>query len=156
MEEIMAAGIGDKLNLVGFFLTLVGILASFFGAVLMYAGSSISGDSVWQTLKKIQGVAEQASIVASEQWTPVVEVDVSSFVPPTAHFVDLAFKMHSADTRIPLQMMVSTKTSGGLVGRASGELGTISMMIDGKLLYVSVSHPDITWSLAVSGYGLER
>lgn len=156
MEEIMAAGIGDKLNLLGFFFTLLGMLAAFVGAILMFVGSSISGDSVWQTLKKIQGVAEQASVVAPEQWTPVVEVDLSDFVPVTANSVDLAFKMSSTDTRIPLQMTVSTEKGGGLVGRGSGGQGVISMMIDGKLLYVSLSHPEINWSLTVAGYSFER
>lgn len=153
MEEIMAAGIGDKLNLVGFFFTLVGLLAAFVGAVLMFLGSSITGDSIWQSLRKIQGVAEQASVVAPAQWTPAVKVDLSAFVPPTAIQAQLAYTMHASDTRIPLAITLSTAEFGGLLGHGAGAQGIISMMLDGEPhLYVSLSHPDVTWSLAVAGW----
>lgn len=153
MEEIMAAGIGDKLNLVGFFFTLVGLLAAFVGAVLMFLGSSISGDSIWHSLRKIQGLAEQASIVAPEQWIPAVKVELSDFVPPNATHAHLAYKMHASDTRIPLSMTLSTAEYGGVMAHVSGWQGTFSiMLVRGSQLYVSLSHPDITWSLAVAGW----
>ncbi|WP_397453710.1 hypothetical protein AB3472_13635 [Pseudomonas lurida] len=149
----MAAGIGDKLNLVGFFFTLVGLLAAFVGAVLMYLGSSIAGESIWQNLKKVQSLAEQASIIAPEQWTMPQVVDISPLVPPCVTHVHLAYKMSSLDTRVPLQMTLSTEIDGGLMGFASGGQGIVTMMLDeSRQLYVSLSHPGVTWSLSVSGW----
>lgn len=149
----MASGIGDKLNLLGFFFTLVGLLAAFVGAILMFLGSSIAGESIWQNLKKIQGLAEQASIVAPEQWTSPHLVDLSNEMPPTAISIHLAYKMASSDTRIPVYMTLSTRSDGGIIGYASGGQGNVTMMVgDYRQLYVSLSHPEIAWSLAVTGW----
>ncbi|WP_207815415.1 hypothetical protein [Pseudomonas sp. 50_B] len=153
MEGIVAAGIGDKLNLVGFFFTLVGLLAAFVGAILMFLGSSISGESVWQNLKKIQGVAEQASIVAPEQWTAPRLLDLSNEIPSTAISVHLAYKMSSSDTRTPVCMTLTTRCDGGVIGYANGGQGNLTMMLDdSRQLYIALSHPEIAWSLAVTGW----
>ncbi|UUT10428.1 hypothetical protein NQ186_17330 [Pseudomonas zeae] len=158
MEEFMAANIGDKLNLVGFFFTICGIFASLVGAILMFVGSGITGDSVWDSIRKARGEAEQASLVVPEQWTEFVEFDLSSRVPPggIASEVMLAYKMHSPDTRIPLLMTVASSNTIGVLAHGSGGQGELNLAIDNPLVYVSVAHPSIKWDLVVSGYRFNR
>ncbi|MFM9380360.1 hypothetical protein [Pseudomonas sp. UV AK001] len=88
MEELMAASIGDRLDLLGFFFTIVGIFASLAGVILMFVGSGITGDSVWSSIGKIQNVAEQSSVVAPGKWTDLVAFDIS-------HMVPLMFRLHT-------------------------------------------------------------
>ncbi|MCX2546124.1 hypothetical protein [Pseudomonas sp. COW5] len=156
MEELMAASIGDRLNLIGFFFTFTGILASLLGAILMYVGSGITGDSVWNSIRKTQKVAEQASVVTPDKWTDLVAFDISNMVPPTATEVKLTYGMQVADTRIPLKMTVSSSSTVGVVVHGSGGQGQLSLIIEKPTVYVSVAHPDIKWNLVVSGYHFDR
>ena len=147
----MTAGIGDKLNLIGFFFTVVGGLAALVGAILMYLGSSLAGESIWQNLKKIQGVAEKASVVIEDNWTQKVSLDLASAVPPNAKTVHFSYQMRSADTRIPLKMTVSTNIDF-IMGHVSGEQGSFDLPLTDRVVHVSVAHPEIDWTLGVTSY----
>ncbi|NNA56349.1 hypothetical protein [Pseudomonas koreensis] len=148
----MTSGIGDKINLVGFFFFVVGSLAAFIGGILMFLGSSLAGESVWQNLKKIQGVAESASVVSADQWTPIVRFDLQGSIPMSAKTVKFSYYMQSSDTRIPLKMTISPSESGLGKGLASGGQGVIEIKMINPELFVSVSHPTIQWSLVPTGY----
>jgi hypothetical protein len=156
MEELMAASIGDRLNLLGFFFTIIGIFASLAGVILMFVGSGITGDSVWSSMRKIRSVAEQASVVVPDKWTDLVAFDISHMVPPTATEVRLAYGMRVTDTRIPLKMTVASSPTVGVVVHGSGGQGQLSLIIEKPTVYVSVAHPDIKWDLIVSGYRFDR
>lgn len=141
MEAIMAMGLGDKLNVVGFWFTLLGALMGVVGTVLMFVGSGLAGEGIWQNLQKIQHMAEQASVPHETQWSVPKEFSVSDFVPPTAAHILMGYTMHADDTRTPLDMRFSSEADGnGLQAFASGRSGQLSMMLSGSVIYVSVSH----------------
>lgn len=148
----MAMGLGDKLNTVGFLLALFGGIATLAGGAFMYVGTGLTGESVWQNLKKVQRVAEQASVRHEAEWTPRQRIELGAYVPPTASHINLAFFMQSKDVRTPLKMLLSTRDDGGVMGFASGEQGEVELMLDGSAVYVSVSHPSISWSLSPKGW----
>ncbi|WP_076567338.1 hypothetical protein [Pseudomonas sp. B10] len=151
MEAIVMSGIGDKLNLVGFFFTVVGCLAALVGAILMYLGSSLAGESIWENLKKIQAVAENSSVVAQENWTERVTYDLSQAVPPNAKSVTFTYGMRSPDTRIPLKMTVFTSIHF-ITANVSGEQGSFELNLTDRIIHVSVAHPEINWDLGVTRY----
>ncbi|MBX9763018.1 MAG: hypothetical protein K2Y24_08320 [Pseudomonadaceae bacterium] len=153
MEAIMAMGLGDKLNVVGFGFTLLGALMGLVGIVLMFVGSSLTGEGIWQNLKKVQHMAEQASVTHEPQWSVPGGFSVSEFAPPTATHIHMGYTMHADDTRTPLEMRFSSEADGsGLQTFASGRSGQVSMMLSGSVIYVSVSHPTIHWTVSAMGY----
>lgn len=152
MEAVMAMGLGDKLNLIGLACAIAGGLVAIVGTVLMYIGAGMAGESVFQTLRKTQLVAEQSTVKKGECWTPNQRVVLEQFIPPTATHISLAYRMHCADTRVPLMMRLSTRDGEGLLAFASGEMGQVDLMLDGGEAFVSVSHPAVEWTLSVVGW----
>lgn len=152
MEEVMAMGLGDKLNLIGLACAVAGGLVAIVGTILMYIGAGMAGESVFQTLRKTQLVAEQSTVKQEEQWTPTQRMVLDAFAPPTATRISLAYRMHSADTRVPLMMRISTRDGEGLFAYASGEMGEVELMLDGGEAFVSVSHPSIQWTVSAMGW----
>lgn len=149
----MAASIGDKLNLIGFFFAVVGGFAAVLGTILMFLGSSLEGESIWQNLKKNQRIAEQASVVIDDHWTQKVPQDFSEAVPANAKFVQFSYQMRSSDTRTPLKMTVSTSIDF-VSARVSGNQGVFELPLIDRVVYVSVAHPAIDWTLVTTGYRL--
>lgn len=149
----MAASIGDKLNLIGFFFAVVGGLAALLGTALMFLGSSLEGESIWQNLKKNQKIAEQASVVIDDHWTEKVPQDFSDAVPANAKIVQFCYQMRSPDTRTPLKMTVSTSIDV-ISARVSGAQGVFELRLIDRVVYVSVAHPTIDWTLVTTAYKL--
>lgn len=153
MEAIMAMGLGDKLNVVGFCFTLLGALMGLVGIVLMFVGSGLTGEGIWQNLKKVQHMAEQASVRHEAQWSIPMSFPLANLVPSTASHALLGYTMKAVDTRTPLDMRITSKADGsGIQTHASGSSGQLSIMLEGMVLYVSVSHPSIEWELYPKGY----
>lgn len=153
MEAVMAMGLGDKLNLIGLACAITGGLVAIVGTVLMYIGAGMTGESVFQTLRKTQLTAEQSTVKQKEDWMPTHRVELNKFFPPTATFISIAYRMHSADTRVPLMMRISTRHDGeGLLAYASGEMGKVELMLEGNEAFVSVSHPSIEWTVSAAGW----
>lgn len=151
MEAFVISGIGDKLNLVGFFFTVVGGLAALVGTILMFLGSSLAGESIWENLKKIQAVAESSSVVMQDEWTDRVTLDISHAVPISAQTITFQYGMKCSDTRVPLKMTIFTN-SNVVTAYVSGEQGSFKLDLMDRVIHVSVAHPDINWDLAVMGY----
>lgn len=153
MESIMAMGLGDKLNLIGLACAVTGGLVAIVGTILMYVGAGMTGESVFQSLRKTQLIAEQSTVKQREHWMPDHRVELDKFIPPTATHISIAYRMHSADTRVPLMMRISTRDGGeGLLAYASGEMGNVELMLEGSEAFVSVSHPSIEWTISASGW----
>ncbi|MGG2397965.1 hypothetical protein ACJRW5_13610 [Pseudomonas sp. SH1-B] len=153
MEAIMAMGLGERLNVVGFWLSFVGGLAALSGGALMFVGSNLAGEGVWQTLLKVQGTAEQATVPHERQWSEPVGVSVESFAPPTASQILVGYSMQASDTRTPLEMRIASEADGsGIQAFASGSSGQLSMMLVSRTIYISVSHSDIKWNVSVMGW----
>lgn len=159
----MTTNRGDKINILGFSLSVVGALLAFFyatagglvallGGALMFWGANLSGGNVWKSLKKIQGDAENATLVAEDEWTPEVRLNLLEKIPAAAKTVTITYKMHCPDIRVPLKMRVRCESIGFISAPVSGPQGVFNLTVGDGTILVSVSNKKIIWEVGTSGY----
>jgi hypothetical protein len=87
------------------------------------------------------------------QWMPYIHIDTAPFVPPTAKFIKIQYRLWSNEAAIPLLIRVASKPDGsGLSQEHSGPSGVIEQMLDSPNFYFSVSHPQVHYQVQVLGW----
>jgi hypothetical protein len=91
------------------------------------------------------------------QWTPFTEVDASAFIPPTATFANIQYRLWSDEPNIPLIIRLAINSSGAGMQELSGPSGVATQLVTEKQRFnVSLSHPKTKYELIVLGYKFER
>ncbi|MCK9374920.1 MAG: hypothetical protein M0P73_02095 [Syntrophobacterales bacterium] len=150
----MAMGRGETFQIISFGLLVLGGLCVLAGTILGFWGSRISDKGYLETIGILKTHVEAARKRQEPAWTPFKRIDASNFIPPTANFAIIQFKLWSEDNTVPLMIRIASSKDGlGVINEVAGPSGVVTQMLTEKqAFYISFSHPNIKYEVIASGW----
>jgi hypothetical protein len=96
--------------------------------------------------------AIKSNVRKTPEWTPYRKLDFSDSVPPDALSTEIQYRLHSEDASIPLMIRFASNETGHHMAELSGPSGIFEQRINPQSIFVSVSHPTVTYDVATRGY----
>jgi len=127
------------------------------GFLLLKVQVFIQGQSLSLRGAPAPGVPVPRLRSVAAQWTPWQRVTSQGFPPEVTSHATLQYRLRCDDPDVPLMIRFAATAEGGYQQELSGPSGVADqLIIESSTYYVSLSHPKVSFEIAVTGYHAPR